>query len=1276
MGCCASVVLMVSPQSHIVDGSSGTDSVPAGRGPPTEALEAAARLLPFMPKRVEAAFLEGGLDPLSPTLDGISSPPPVALEAAVLLVDVSGFTKLSEHYSQMGTEGCEQFSTMVSKFLALLCNIVQTHSGDIDCFAGDSLLIVFTSDSPGSSLPQVEGTPAVQVRSAHLQPYSSGDTASTSSPGEQLGASLGKAVDRAVHCLNAICDYLNGYRFSNDSPPLMIHAALSAGRIYAVISAATRISRSEAFIMGQPLSDLRAAIPDAGLSELAIAPSAWQRMNQALLTGSRDTGTNLVLRLQQISRQTTLIASRSEQRVSIEGDTSSSLMPRLPTSPTRSVAEVVQRARQIQGATSCSLLATPKNTVWQFPSLWRQYSSKVAPQSLALGDSGNLDFSMSTSGGRSKMSGEHASSTNRFLMSFALKNTYGLDALLSFIPTFVGKRCLLGTEMEMLAENRSVSILFLVAELEDKPMGLEYVQQVQIVLGRLIEDVVLATGGSVRQVTVDDKGLAAIFVFGLPGFLHGQQQLRCVEAALLGMVILEEGGVRASAGMDCGPCYCGLVGDDSQRCEYAVMGDAVNTAARLAWKAQNHANGILCSERLQSHLTSSKQPAWLHLQPAGTVQLKGKKNLVEVFVPLLNKCHQAKPVDYYDNTPNQLVGLDDAMVAVKHFVAGCCRDEIEGQDDCRPLPRVLIIKAASGGGKTSVLNCVRRDIIPATFPTGKAPVMVHCQVSPNDGPFSLCHQMLRSLLEAHGQSNAAQLCCLEGNKMEPMCEQGLPGFMQRFSSAILELHQSKEPSQSKAMGFQQMYIKVIRAALSISAMAITIDDLHFTDSLSKSVLISLSFSAAAKGRSFIIATAGIDFSFSSSQPGLPGVQQGGNVMSEFNMERDVVLITIGSLEVSEVAALAAQLMNCRSLQSDLASVITDHSQGIPIHVVEICQWLLDRSSLDIDSYGEARLRRKDESTELFMPPSIQAVIQAQIDNLEPILRLLLRIASALGSSFSLEAVVGLAELQGVPAAESMFHLRTLASLGILKNSHDCLWQFAHQAHQEVVYSAVLHQHKRSIHRKALAMLRQQIVDSVSGGHSPAGGGAEFMHLHAGIIHHWRCLVAGSSLERWEEHRISEDDLRSFFRSCAVTIKHTQLMHFDEQSKHIVQLMEDLIKCVQPKSFRVTNESWTQLQYDIVKYVINLDIDLRMLAGHLGVQGEKPEGDNMLAHLADNLTGIQEMLSSGTLQVAAPGLGRASVFRVRKVSAWIVLQFGRWMVTKTVPEAQLMNLMKL
>ncbi|CAM9859040.1 unnamed protein product, partial [Phaeothamnion confervicola] len=86
--------------------------------------------------------------------------------------------------------------------------------------------------------------------------------------------------------------------------------------------------------------------------------------------------------------------------------------------------------------------------------------------------------------------------------------------------------------------------------------------------------------GMVRQFVVDDKGCILIVCFGVPGFSHDNDPELGV---LLGLSVRNGGapGVRASVGITTGRVFCGIVGAEKRR-EYAMVGDAINVAARLA----------------------------------------------------------------------------------------------------------------------------------------------------------------------------------------------------------------------------------------------------------------------------------------------------------------------------------------------------------------------------------------------------------------------------------------------------------------------------------------------------------------------------------------------------------------------------------------------------------------------------------------------------------------------------------------------------------------------
>ncbi|MBL8101003.1 MAG: AAA family ATPase [Anaerolineales bacterium] len=64
-------------------------------------------------------------------------------QAAVLFVDISGFTALTEQFAAKGPSGAEDISAVLNDFYGQWINIIKSYGGDIIKFAGDGLLVIW-----------------------------------------------------------------------------------------------------------------------------------------------------------------------------------------------------------------------------------------------------------------------------------------------------------------------------------------------------------------------------------------------------------------------------------------------------------------------------------------------------------------------------------------------------------------------------------------------------------------------------------------------------------------------------------------------------------------------------------------------------------------------------------------------------------------------------------------------------------------------------------------------------------------------------------------------------------------------------------------------------------------------------------------------------------------------------------------------------------------------------------------------------------------------------
>lgn len=149
----------------------------------------------------------------------------------------------------------------------------------------------------------------------------------------------------------------------------------------------------------------------------------------------------------------------------------------------------------------------------------------------------------------------------------------------------------------------------------------------------MINAAVEARGGVLKKVTYHLSGSDIVIYFGVPTG-HTNDPMRAVEAALaIRQIILDikpptVGGVQPEVacqiGINLGPTFVAEIGEPRGRREFNVLGDTVNTTARLMNKAAK--GQILISDTVQVAVSSYFKTGSL-----GSVKLKGKSGEMPIF---------------------------------------------------------------------------------------------------------------------------------------------------------------------------------------------------------------------------------------------------------------------------------------------------------------------------------------------------------------------------------------------------------------------------------------------------------------------------------------------------------------------------------------------------------------------------------------------------------------------------------------------------------------------
>ena len=85
-------------------------------------------------------------------------PSSLFLEGVCLLVDISGFTKLSGEFCDMGKSGIDELQLATNGYMAKLVEIIYSCGGDIIKFAGDAIICVFSASFVTSVSVKARGT--------------------------------------------------------------------------------------------------------------------------------------------------------------------------------------------------------------------------------------------------------------------------------------------------------------------------------------------------------------------------------------------------------------------------------------------------------------------------------------------------------------------------------------------------------------------------------------------------------------------------------------------------------------------------------------------------------------------------------------------------------------------------------------------------------------------------------------------------------------------------------------------------------------------------------------------------------------------------------------------------------------------------------------------------------------------------------------------------------------------------------------------------------------
>mmetsp|Transcript_2967 Transcript_2967/g.5349 ORF Transcript_2967/g.5349 Transcript_2967/m.5349 type:complete len:806 (-) Transcript_2967:111-2528(-) len=247
--------------------------------------------------------------------------------------------------------------------------------------------------------------------------------------------------------------------------------------------------------------------------------------------------------------------------------------------------------------------------------------------------------------------------------------------------------------------------------------------------------------------------------------------------------------------------------------------------------------------------------------------------------------------------------------------------------------------------------------------------------------------------------------------------------------------------------------------------------------------------------------------------------------------------------------------------------------------MELCSWL-ETEELVINGQLSPKAAGLDLSG--LVPPNLQTMVQATVDQLALVPRVVLNCAAVLGNQFAVVPLLGMMPERIVQCEEELqaqleelhdAHLiqrpaRVSQNVGLTSTDYWDSWKFCSSLHHEVVYSSMAHTHRRSLHLKAARAIeaRLESVNSVLESRPL---------LNALTIHLLRsCRTSGRSSQGQRFREMKKSEVDWLFDALTRAAENSQAVGDYEEA---VQYLTELITVL-----REQNEMADELEFNLLE----------------------------------------------------------------------------------------------
>ncbi len=553
--------------------------------------------------------------------------------------------------------------------------------------------------------------------------------------------------------------------------------------------------------------------------------------------------------------------------------------------------------------------------------------------------------------------------------------------------------------------------------------------------------------GVLRQITVEEKGITLMCVFGLPPFASDSAALQAIQLAWA-VTGLETNSIPLSIGIATGNVFAGPIGNEVYR-EYTIIGDTVNLASRLMELAKPQQ--ILCDTG--TYLRVNDQLTFDLLTP---VRLKGKSGFIRLFQPQRQRSEQRMPTLLID-TALPLIErqpqLDTLAAVTEHVRQG------HGQ--------VALICGAAGSGKTRLLE----TWVQSMRLLGWVGLVGQARASMQYTPYAVWADLLRAYFEIETISDPAAQHTL----IHELISAVAPEQLERLPllNDILGLSIPDTPLTSSL----DSNLRLQNLALLIGALwqrwleeqplIVLMEDAQWMDSLSWELLLAVARPLLMQELPLLLSITlqrTLDY---------PPAVQGRAALERLPLTSRIDLSDLSRAGTLRLTALLLEVQRS-ALPPELVDLIYLRTGGTPAFIHDLVRDLREREWLHVDSsstspeLAQVQLTVPLKEVEQALPASSAGVLLSRVERLPPQRQMVLKAAAVVGPVFRLDLVQAiLQELVGMEPATVADSIEALVAAELLAYEYlpnTPTYRFRHALTADVVYKNMLFAQRRRIHR--------------------------------------------------------------------------------------------------------------------------------------------------------------------------------------------------------------------